>query len=71
MKNSKITRRLKIRSKIRKKIKGTLEVPRLSVYKSNKFIYAQLIDDTNGNTILAASSRELQSPGINLEKLLK
>jgi len=42
--------------RIRNKISGTAERPRLSVYKSNMHIYAQLIDDINGNTIASAST---------------
>ena len=49
-------RRQKIKMGIRKKIKGTSENPRLSVYRSNNEIYAQLIDDVDGKTIVAASS---------------
>ena len=44
---------------VRSKISGTPERPRLSVYKSNKGIYAQLIDDAAGNTLAHASSREM------------
>jgi len=55
---SKTERRIKIKLRIRKKIKGTPEKPRLSVFRSNKQIYAQAIDDVNGVTIAAASSRE-------------
>lgn len=54
----KIARRQKIRSRIRGKISGTAAQPRLSVFRSNKEIYVQLIDDTTGNTILAASTRD-------------
>ncbi len=57
MKDHKLVRRDKIRSRIRKVITGTAERPRLSVYRSNKQIYVQLIDDLTGNTIAAASSR--------------
>lgn len=53
---SKIKRRAKIKRSIRKKISGTTQVPRLSVFRSNKQIYAQLIDDTKGVTLVAASS---------------
>jgi large subunit ribosomal protein L18 len=49
-------RRNSIRTRIRKTIKGTPETPRLSVYRSNKQIYAQIIDDINGVTLAAASS---------------
>ncbi|HRC16043.1 MAG TPA: 50S ribosomal protein L18, partial [Bacteroidia bacterium] len=55
MKNSKDSRRLKIRKRIRGKIKGTNEQPRLSVFRSNKQIYAQIIDDVAGQTLAAAS----------------
>ncbi|MBP7167251.1 MAG: 50S ribosomal protein L18 [Bacteroidia bacterium] len=58
MQDQKIVRRTKIRSRIRKAIKGTAERPRLSIYRSNKAIYAQVIDDVQGHTIVAASSRE-------------
>ncbi len=49
-------RRNSIRERIRKVLKGTAERPRLSVYRSNKQIYAQLIDDLSGVTLAAASS---------------
>lgn len=58
---SKDQRRLRIRRSIRKKISGTAESPRLSVYKSNKAIYAQLIDDISGHTLAQASSRDTDS----------
>jgi len=51
--------REKRRKRVRRKIAGTLERPRLSVYRSNAHIYAQLIDDTAGNTLAAADSREV------------
>ena len=56
--NSKSSARVKIKYRIRKKISGSAAKPRLSVYRSNSDIYAQLIDDNNGATIAAASSRE-------------
>ena len=52
------TRRQKIRFKIRKKIKGTPEKPRVAIYRSNTQIYAQIIDDVNNKTLLSASSRD-------------
>ena len=55
---TKESRRLKIRKRIRSKISGTAERPRLSIYRSNADIYAQLIDDVTGTTLLAASSRD-------------
>ncbi len=57
MKN-KSSRRDTIRLRIRNKIKGTSARPRLSVFRSNKEIYCQLIDDIAGRTLIAASSRE-------------
>jgi large subunit ribosomal protein L18 len=53
---SKINRRAKIKRRIRKKVFGTATLPRLSVFRSNKQIYAQLIDDTTGKTLVAAST---------------
>ncbi len=58
MQSHKEVRRGKIRQRIRKVIKGTSERPRLSVFRSNKQIYAQLIDDVQGLTVAAVSSRE-------------
>lgn len=57
-KNKKAERRLRIRKSIRAKINGTPERPRLSVFRSNRHIVAQLIDDTHGHTLAAASSLE-------------
>jgi large subunit ribosomal protein L18 len=55
---SKTDRRERLRFRIRKTVSGTTERPRLAVFRSNKEIYAQLIDDVNGVTITAASSRD-------------
>jgi len=52
----KIQRRIKIKAHIRSKIAGTAERPRLSVFRSNKQIYVQIIDDRSGKTLAAASS---------------
>ena len=54
----KLIKRQKIRYRIRKKVAGSSDKPRLSVFRSNSEIYAQLIDDDNGKTIAAASSRD-------------
>jgi large subunit ribosomal protein L18 len=54
--NKKENRRLKIKYRVRKKVYGSDEKPRLSVFRSNKQIYAQLIDDDKGATIVSASS---------------
>jgi len=53
-----IEARGRIRTRIRSKVSGTAERPRLAVKKSLKYIYAQVIDDANGRTIATASSRE-------------
>jgi large subunit ribosomal protein L18 len=58
MSNNKSSARQKIRYRIRKKINGTPAAPRLNVFRSNTDIYAQLIDDTTGTTIAAASSKQ-------------
>jgi len=55
---SKTDRRERLRFRIRKTVSGTTQRPRLAVFRSNKEIYAQLIDDVNGVTITAASSRD-------------
>ena len=52
----KLSRRERIKRGIRKRLSGSAERPRLSVYRSNKGIYAQIIDDNTGKTIVAASS---------------
>lgn len=54
---SKIARRNKIKTRIRGKVSGTSERPRMSVFRSNKAIYVQLIDDLKGSTLAAASSK--------------
>ena len=55
---SKTERRQRIKSRIRKVVSGTSSRPRLAVYRSNKEIYAQIVDDTTGVTLIAASSRD-------------
>ena len=57
---SKIDRRNKIKTRIRGKISGTAERPRMSVFRSNKGIYVQVIDDLKGMTLVAASSKGLE-----------
>jgi large subunit ribosomal protein L18 len=56
--SAKLTRRQNIRYRIRAKIAGTAQKPRLSVFRSNTEIYVQLIDDDNAVTLAAASSRD-------------
>ena len=58
MSKKKVLKRSKIRKRIRKIVVGTSNQPRLSVFRSNKEIYAQLIDDLTGNTLASASSRD-------------
>ncbi len=59
---SKLLRRKKIHGQLRRKITGTLQRPRLNVYRSNRYIYCQIIDDLNGHTLVSASSREESVP---------
>ncbi|MCQ2226785.1 MAG: 50S ribosomal protein L18 [Bacteroidales bacterium] len=56
---SKTARRIKIKARIRSKISGTAERPRLTVFRSNKQIYAQIVDDNEGKTLASASSKGL------------
>ena len=56
---TKVTRRIRIKRSIRSRISGTSECPRLTVFRSNRQIYAQVIDDTTGRTLAAASSMKL------------
>ena len=58
MAHVKYSSREKRKHRIRKKIKGTSDRPRLSVFRSNKYIYAQIIDDVEGKTIASASSSQ-------------
>ena len=55
---TKLVRRQKIRFRIRKKVAGSAQKPRLSVFRSNRDIYVQLIDDVNSVTLASASSRD-------------
>jgi large subunit ribosomal protein L18 len=73
MKNKKIEARLRRKKSIRKNVFGAPERPRLSVYRSNLHIYAQLIDDLNGKTILSASSnsKEVKAEGFTKPENLK
>lgn len=64
---SKVQKRNRIKRRVRGKISGSAELPRLSVYKSNKEIYAQLIDDKKGKTLASASSRALKAKGNKTE----
>jgi large subunit ribosomal protein L18 len=65
---SKIEKREKIKLRIRKRIKGTAGKPRISVFRSNKQIYAQAVDDVNGVTLASASSREKEIAAVTGKK---
>ncbi len=58
---TKIERRIKIKYRVRSKISGTTERPRMSVFRSNKQIYVQVINDITGRTIVAASSAGMEA----------
>ncbi len=62
-KNIKAEKRMRLKGKIRANIFGTGELPRLSVFRSNKFIYGQLIDDNKGVTIAAVSDIKSKGKG--------
>lgn len=66
-KNPKTEKRLRLKKKIRAKIFGTADMPRLSVFKSNKFISAQLIDDANGVTLVSATDIKMKA-GTKVER---
>ena len=57
---NKTDKRIRLKAKIRSKMNGTKERPRLSVFRSNKFIYAQIIDDVAGKTLAQASDIKLK-----------
>lgn len=61
----KAVKRLKSRLRIRKKVSGTAKTPRLAVFKSNKFISAQLIDDEKGTTLASYSSKLIDKKNIS------
>ncbi|MBE6561038.1 MAG: 50S ribosomal protein L18 [Ruminococcaceae bacterium] len=67
-KKDKNAARLKRHIRVRGKISGTAECPRLAVYRSNKNIYAQIIDDVKGATLVSASSLEAGFEGIGSNK---
>ena len=58
---TKLERRIKIKYRVRNKISGTTERPRMSVFRSNKQIYVQVIDDLSGRTLAAASSLGMEA----------
>jgi len=71
IKNKKEYRRFRIKKRIRKIVSGTAELPRLTVFRSNREIYVQLIDDINCKALLAVSSKEKEiasQKGSKIEK---
>jgi len=67
MANKKLEKRIRLKKKIRAKIYGTGECPRLSVFRSNNYIYAQMIDDSKGITVASASDMDIKT-GTKTEK---
>ena len=67
----KIARRLKIKASIRTKVSGTAERPRLTVFRSNSQIYAQVIDDLAGKTLASASSLAIKDKMTKTEKAVE
>jgi len=63
----KVAQRARIRRRIRAKISGTATRPRLSVFRSNKHLYAQLVDDAAGHTLAAASTRDAGAAGTGVD----
>jgi len=61
MKNIKVEKRIRRHRKVRAKVSGTSERPRLAVFKSNRYLYAQLIDDTKGVTLASATSSGIKN----------
>jgi large subunit ribosomal protein L18 len=62
--SSKTLKRERRHKRIRAKVRGSEAMPRLSVYKSNKFMYAQLINDDKGETLVATSTKGLKGKGM-------
>jgi len=63
-------KRLRRRIRVRAKVVGTSERPRLAVFKSNKYLYAQLIDDSKGATIASATSRGAKGKNVDQSELI-
>ena len=64
----KLTNKTKIRMRTRKKVSGTADIPRLSVFRSNRYIYCQIIDDRAGVTLVEANSKVLGGFGLESAK---
>ena len=68
---TKIERRIKIKYRVRNKVSGTAQRPRMSVFRSNKQIYVQLVDDLTGRTLAAASSLGMTEKATKKEQAAK
>ena len=66
---TKADRRQRIKYRIRKRLSGSGERPRMTVYRSNKQIYVQLVDDVNGQTLVSASSKEKEIASQKVNKI--
>jgi large subunit ribosomal protein L18 len=66
---TKAERRQRIKYRIRKRLSGTGERPRMTVYRSNKQIYVQLVDDISGQTLVSASSKEKEIASQKVNKI--
>jgi len=66
---TKAERRQRIKYRIRKRLSGSGERPRMTVYRSNKQIYVQLVDDVSGQTLVSASSKEKEIASQKVNKL--
>lgn len=73
MRGSRLDARSRRHKRVRKNLRGTSEKPRLAVYRSNKYIYAQVINDLEGQTLAAASSQEsdLRGERLNVDTAAK
>lgn len=70
-KNLKVSSRKRIHYRIRNKISGTTNVPRVSIFKSNSHFYVQIIDDSNSKTIISSSTQQLKLKSNNIDNVLK
>jgi len=67
IKNTKLAKRFRIKKRVRSQVQGTAQRPRLSVFRSNKSISAQLIDDANGVTLASATDQKIEK-GTKIER---
>lgn len=71
MRGSRADARHRRHRRVRKSVRGTAARPRMAVYRSNRYIYVQVIDDVTGHTVVAASSRELKKGGLSVKAASK